>query len=95
VENTLPGLISRLIEREGATGALVTTTSASLHAETETQLLSVSVCDEPEQTKGIPRPLVERVNGRGPTGSDLSLWHGLQMWLDLEGCREVIIAYAY
>ena len=42
----------RLIEREGPTGLLVTTTAISLHAENETRLISIPVDDTPEQTGG-------------------------------------------
>jgi len=40
-----------LIEKEGPTGLLVTTTAASLHPENETRLSSLTVQDTKEQTK--------------------------------------------
>jgi hypothetical protein len=40
VEKTKDGLKPRLIEREGPTGLLVTTTAVKLHPENETRLLS-------------------------------------------------------
>ena len=63
VEKTKDGLQSRLIEREGPTGLIVTTTAIQLHAENETRLLSIPVTDTQDQTKHIPgresgRPLV-------------------------------------
>ena len=53
VEKTEGGLIARLIEREGPTGLLVTTTEVKLHPENETRLFSIPVTDTQEQTKQI------------------------------------------
>src|SRR5262249_56150090 len=50
VEKTKQGLRSRLIEREGPTGLLVTTTLVRLHPENETRLFSVPVPDTRHQT---------------------------------------------
>ena len=51
VEKTAEGMKSRLIEREGPTGLIVTTTAASLHSENETRLVSIPVDDSPAQTR--------------------------------------------
>jgi hypothetical protein len=48
VEKTKEGLESRLIEREGPTGLIVTTTSLRLHAENETRMLSLTITDTPD-----------------------------------------------
>jgi hypothetical protein len=48
VEKTPDGLRSRVIEREGPTGLLVTTTAIGLHPENETRLLSITVTDTPD-----------------------------------------------
>src|SRR5215217_5847999 len=53
VEKTSEGLKPRLIEREGPTGLVVTTTAVKLHPENETRLLSLSVADTQEQTRGV------------------------------------------
>ena len=45
VEKTKDGLVSRLIEREGPTGLIVTTTSLRLHPENETRMLSLTITD--------------------------------------------------
>jgi hypothetical protein len=87
VEKTTDGLQPRLIEREGPTGLIVTTTQVTLHPENETRLLSVTVTDTPEQTKSILLALAEeRVR------SDLDEWRALQEWL-LAGERRVVIPY--
>ncbi len=53
VESTKAGLIPKLIEREGPTGLLLTTTAIKLHPENETRLFSVPTNDSPSQTKAI------------------------------------------
>lgn len=95
VEKTAEGLKPKLIERDGPTGLIVTTTRASLHPENETRMLSVTVRDDREQTRGVLHSLADRTNGRGPLTVDLSPWHGLQTWLELAGSRKVSIPYAH
>jgi len=87
VEKTAEGLAPR-------TMLLVTTTWASLHAENETRMLSLTVRDDAEQTKGVFYALAERANGHHAGEPDLAEWHALQTWLELAGCREVAIPYA-
>ncbi|NPV08052.1 MAG: MarR family transcriptional regulator [Anaerolineae bacterium] len=94
VEKTSEGLVPRLIERAGPTGAILTTTWASLHPENETRLLSLTVKDTTEQTAAVLATLADRANGKGPADSDLTPWHALQTWLELAGCRDVTIPYA-
>ncbi len=94
VEKTADGLKSKLIERAGPTGLIVTTTGASLHPENETRMFSVTVRDDPTQTAGILQALADRAKGREPPRPDFSAWHGLQTWLELAGCREVVIPFA-
>jgi hypothetical protein len=50
LEKTGEGVRPRLIEREGPTGLIVTTTAVKLHPENETRLLSLSVTDTQKQT---------------------------------------------
>jgi len=77
VEKTKDGLKARLIEREGPTGLLVTTTATNLHPENETRLLSIPVTDTPEQTRQVLRAIAA---GGGEPG-DLTPWLVLQRWL--------------
>ncbi|MCL4296525.1 MAG: hypothetical protein KJ077_12390 [Anaerolineae bacterium] len=84
-----------LLEREGPTGLIVTTTWASLHPENETRMFSVVVKDDPNQTKDILKELANRVNGKRPAEVNLAPWHSLQTWLALAGCREVTIPFAH
>ena len=89
VDKTVKGLRARLIEREGPTGLITTTTAVHLHTENETRLISVQVTDTPEQTRSVLLALAEDQPGE-PRYAE---WHALQEWL--EGAeRNVIIPYA-
>jgi len=89
VEKTKAGLTSRLIEREGPTGLIVTTTAVRLHPENETRLLSVTVNDSPAQTKAV---LLAHADGCG-RGGNVEPWHELQDWL-AGGPTAVEVPYA-
>jgi hypothetical protein len=82
-------LRARLVEREGPTGLIVSTTSVALHPENETRLLSLAATDTPEQTKLVLSRLASD-NLREP---DLARWHDLQVWLET-GEHRVTIPYA-
>jgi hypothetical protein len=91
VESTRNGIKPRLIEREGPTGLIVTTTAVKLHPENETRLLSLTVTDTREQTRGVLSMLArEEVEE-----ADLEPWHALQRWLESPStARSVTIPYA-
>lgn len=89
VEKTKAGLQAKLIEREGPTGLLVTTTAIKLHPENETRLLSLTVTDTPNQTHDILLALAEE----GASPVDRTPWHALQTWLE-GGEHRVTIPYA-
>jgi hypothetical protein len=95
VEKTSAGLQPKLIERDGPTGLIVTTTGANLHPENETRLLSLTVRDDPIQTAGVLQTLADRASGGAPELPDVAPWHALQTWLELAGRRQVTIAYAH
>ena len=59
VEKTKDGLAPRLIEREGPTGLIVTTTSLRLHPENETRMLSLTITDTHDQTAAVFRALAQ------------------------------------
>ena len=89
VEKTSEGLKPRLIEREGPTGLIVTTTAVRLHPENETRLLSLTVSDTSEQTRDV----ISALAAEEAHSSDLSPWHALQEWLEGADHR-VTIPYA-
>jgi hypothetical protein len=78
-----------LLEREGPTGLIVTTAAVSLHPENETRMLSLTVCDTPDQTKAI---FAKIANGLDDV-VDLEPWRAFQTWLEL-GETRVNIPYA-
>jgi hypothetical protein len=83
VEKTRDGLRPRLIEREGPTGLIITTTAAQLHPENETRLLSVTVADSPAQTAAVLRALAAASEDGPRADADAALapWRALQEWL--------------
>jgi hypothetical protein len=82
------GLQPRLIDREGPTGLIVTTTEVKLHPENETRLLSLTVTDTADQTKAV---LLAQAGELRKT--DTSGWHELQTWLT-EQPNRVTVPYA-
>jgi hypothetical protein len=90
VEKTSEGMKPRLIEREGPTGLLVTTTAPRLHPENETRLLSLTVTDTQDQTRSVLAALAEERHQQGP---DLEEWRVLQGWLETQDNR-VTVPYA-
>jgi hypothetical protein len=91
VENTKDGLKPRLIEKEGPTGLIVTTTAARLHPENETRLLSLTVKDTPQQTAVILRALAR--DREAESEIDFARWHAFQRWLET-GERRVTLPFA-
>ncbi len=91
VEKTAEGLKVRLIEREGPTGLIVTTTAVRLHPENETRLLSLTVADTQEQTRDVLDALAEEEREE----ADPKPWLALQEWLASPAAsRRVTIPYA-
>lgn len=89
VEKTANGLEAKLIERQGPTGLIVTTTKVRMHAENETRLLSVTVTDTQQQTAAIFQALAAERRHE----PDTETWHALQVWLSGAEHR-VAIPYA-
>ena len=90
VEKTKEGLVPRLIEREGPTGLIVTTTSLRLHPENETRMLSLTITDSSVQTAAVFQALAKETI---PPDIDLSRWHAVQTWL-ATGPSRVVIPFA-
>ena len=90
VESTSEGLRPRIIEREGPTGLIVTTTAVRLHPENETRLISIPVKDSTEQTRAILDGLADD----RPRNVDYKPWHSLQEWIEANPTT-VHIPYAH
>jgi hypothetical protein len=89
LEKTNEGIKPRLIEREGPTGLIVTTTMDRLHPENETRLLSLLVTDTQEQTGQVLRALADEEL----TPPERGEWLALQEWLE-GASRSVTIPFA-
>ncbi len=89
IEKTSEGLKPRLIEREGPTGLIVTTTMDKLHPENETRMISLTVTDTQEQTRDVLAALAEEEL----SPPDLVIWVALQEWIGL-GAQRVTIPFA-
>jgi hypothetical protein len=89
IEKTSEGLKPRLIEREGPTGLVVTTTQEKLHPENETRMISLAVTDTQEQTRDVLAALADE----GISSPDVEPWVALQECIGL-GPRRVTIPYA-
>jgi hypothetical protein len=89
VEKTKDGLVPKLIEREGPTGLLVTTTALCLHPENETRMLSLTVTDTTEQTAHVFQALAAGARD----DVDLTPWQALQTWL-ATGSTSVVVPFA-
>lgn len=86
---TSDGIESKLIEKDGPTGCIVTTTATAIHAENETRHLSINIVDTQDQTKRIMRELAREDLEEW----DNTPWLGLQWWLQF-GEVGVTIPYA-
>jgi len=94
VQKGADGLEAILIEKPGPTG-LITTSTKPLDPEISTRLLQVHVTDAPEQTKAVVKEEGDEWAGL-VRDSDEDLLPCIQAsrWLEVAGCREVIVPYA-
>jgi DNA-binding transcriptional ArsR family regulator len=72
-----------IVEREGPTALITTTTAVRLHAENETRMLSLASDESTAQTAEVLQALAD----------DFEPWHALSRWLEL-GERRVTIPFA-
>jgi len=91
-------LRARLIDREGPTGLILTTTRAALHPEHATRMLTVTITDTREQTRAVLVKTAQIAHGESEgvglsAQVDFEQWRALQTWL--EGAEHrVIVPYA-
>lgn len=73
---------TRIIEREGPTGLITTTTKIILDKENETRYLTFHSDDSVKQTKKILSALAEKqITGSHNIDVNLSRWHDFHIWL--------------
>jgi hypothetical protein len=87
---TEEGIKPQVIEKEGPTGLITTTTAAKLHPENETRLISLSVTDTAQQTRAVMRTLAAG-DKRSPI--DYGPWQAMQEWLTT-GAQRVVVPFA-
>lgn len=92
VEKTLKGLRPRRIEKPGPTG-FITTTTKPLDPELATRILSLTVRDDPDQTRAVVKEAALRA-ANGPAQIDLTQFIAAQRWLTAEGIREIVVPFA-
>ena len=92
VEKTAAGLRARLVEKDGPTGVITTTTKA-LDEELATRFLIVPVPDDARQTEEVLRATAARF-ANSAAGADLRPFVEAQRWLELAGARQVTVPYA-
>jgi hypothetical protein len=71
---------ARLIQKDGPTGLLMTTTVSSVDPELETRCLSYLTDDTPEQTRRVFEALAE-LEDNDELPVDFDRWHQLQRWI--------------
>jgi hypothetical protein len=94
VTNTADGFKPLVLEREGPTGLLVTTTSVMLEPELETRMFSIPVTDTPAHTGAVLAAIAAGAAGQAQVAEvDPAPWHALQLWIE-GGAREAVVAFA-
>jgi len=93
VESGAGGLTPKLIEREGPTGLLTTTTRFALHPENETRLLSITLADSADGQREVFQRWGAEAAGTESPEVDSAQWHALGAWLE-QGERRVVIPFA-
>jgi hypothetical protein len=88
------------LEKEGPTG-LITTTTGGLEPELTTRIWSVSIADDPRQTREVMRATAQKLSGRASDDSHqdnnvrlADAFRAAQRWLEVAGDHEVVIPYA-
>jgi hypothetical protein len=79
---------ARLIEKQGPTGLLVTTTEAAVDPEMETRCLTIVTDDSTEQTRRVFGVFADQEDSVDLV--DFAPWHELQRWLADRNTRVVV-----
>lgn len=95
VEKTADGLRPRLIEKEGPTGLIATTTRSMLDEELETRCWTIEVRDDPDYIRRAKREVARRHNGADPVPRvEIESLRAALEWLYRFGETEVTVPYA-
>ncbi|MFK7910025.1 MAG: hypothetical protein AB8F34_05415 [Akkermansiaceae bacterium] len=88
-------LVTRVIEKTGPTGLILTTTADHIHQENETRMVSAYSNESEEQTKAIMQQLAaESMNPRDRTAQEKKLeeWLDFHEWISM-GSHDVVIPF--
>lgn len=88
VEKDGDRLVTRVIEKPGPVGVILTTTRLRLDPEIETRALALTVPDDPGLTREIMRAIARR-DDEAAAQEPPKEWLALQTWLELAGERRV------
>ncbi len=83
-------LVTIVIEKEGPTNFLVTTTATSLHNENETRMPSLTADDSKKQTTAVLEAIA---GGKKRSNNDFSDWHDFDHWI-WHANHDVTVPYA-
>lgn len=80
--------VTRVIEKPGPTGVILTTTRLRLNPQNETRMLALTVSDDPELTRAIMEAIAQK-DEEAEEAPPAEAWLHLQSWLELGGERRV------
>ncbi len=82
----------QLIEKEGPTGLILTTTAAAVDGELETRCLTVGTDDSTEQTRRVYEVYAD-LEDEIESPVDFAEWHDLQEWIALSGATRAVVPF--
>lgn len=91
-DNAAP--VTELVEREGPTGLIVTSSAVKVDRDLETRMLRLHVADDPELTRAIAVRIGVAFELGGIPEGDRSAWHALYRWHRLTGPHRVRVPFA-
>jgi hypothetical protein len=94
VTNDEKGLHDLVLEKEGPTGFITTTTKINLDPEISTRMLSIDGNDDPNQTKAILLRLAEESMGEMTPHRVPERFQAFQLWIQEVGIHKVVIPFA-
>ena len=86
------GHVTKIVNKEGPTGLLMTTTETELYLDDSTRMLSISISNTIEDNRNIVLSQAEIFGGAEPTIPNTAPWHVLHDYIDA-GSKAVSIPY--
>lgn len=91
-DNAAP--VTEIVEREGPTGLIITSSAVRVDRDLETRMLRLHVPDDPELTSAITKQIAVTFQLGGVPSADRSAWHALYRWHRLTGPHRVSVPFA-